>query len=249
MAAPLLSDQPKAEPEAAEPQFALRLDPVVSADIGGPTRFRVMVTWPLAHIDEPVAEIRFPHTCEAFAADATRPWRVTCTPRYRKPVAEAFVDAGDVVLRVIPERGAARLVRAPLGGHDFAPLTSEVGSRPAPCAPDVVPKREVNVTLPSANWLSPYPPATIFYLAVPGSPPFALIDEPGWWQGCKAQRVEQAIKIGCANGRHSAQIALAGPSVRFEWQDKEGYAGRILLPCDARATLATPNFSEGYRYR
>ena len=249
---PVPSDRPELEPEATGPQLALRLAPIISSssvgDLKGPERFRVMVTWNERHIDEQIAELRFPNTCEAFAADATRPWRVTCTPRYRKPVAEAFLDAGDVVLRVIPERGAARLVRAPLDGHHFAPLTSEVGSRPAPCAPTPEPRREVNVTLPSANWLSPYPPATIFYLAVPGNQPFALIDEPGWWQGCKPQRVDDAIKIQCANQRHAAQIAIEGPSVRFEWQDRERYAGRILLPCNAHATLATPNFSEGYRY-
>ena len=104
------------------------------------------------------------------------------------------------------------------------------------------------MTLPSANWRAPYPPASILYLAVPGNPPFSLIDQPNWWQGCAAKGAGDAIEIQCANGQHSGQIAVEGRSIRFAWQNRERYAGRILLPCDALAALATPNFSEGYRY-
>jgi hypothetical protein len=211
----------------------------------------VLITSPELAIDEPVTELAFPNTCQAFEPEGDRPWHVSCTPAYRKSLVEAAERAGELVLRFFSEHGEAREKRVPLG-HErtFEPVASEVSSRAVACDPAVAPTRNVSVTLPSANWCCGYTPASILYLAVPGSPPLPLIDKDGWWQGCKAKDQGGAIEIQCPKQRHHAKIAVEGASLRFEWQDEHRNSGRVLLPCDVRATLIRPeSFSGGNMYR
>ena len=253
LAPPAASSVAPAELKPAPIALQLRVEPS-QAQVSKPALAslqRVLLTSPELGVDELIAEIAFPNTCRAFAAEGERPWRVTCTPRYRKPVAEAFGREHEVVLRLLPQRGEARELHLPLAaGRTFEPLAAEVSSRSTPCDPALVAKRMLRVTLPSANWGGGYTPASIFSLAVPGNPILQLTDEHGWWTGCKAKERENAIDIQCPKDSHVGKIAVDGPSIRFEWQDKQRDAGRVLIPCDAQAVLVRPDsFSSGIMYR
>jgi hypothetical protein len=63
-------------------------------------------------------------------------------------------------------------------------------------------------------------------------------------------RRRRAIEFRCPEGRHHfARITTEVSAVRYEWQDRQRYLGRALLPCSAKPKLEKPTtFSMGYRY-
>jgi hypothetical protein len=212
---------------------------------------RVFVSAPTLQLREPVADIRFPFACVALAAEAEKPWRVTCSPRYRKTVAEARLVEGELVLQVFAPNAPAREIRRRLPSTHVLELPdAEASSRIESCD-GVKPTRELEVTFPSANWYSGFTPDTITYLALPGlAEPLPLVKENRWWRGCHGVAVDGAVEFRCPEERHHfARITSEGSAVRYEWQDSERHVGRVLLPCTAKAKLVAPEtFNMGNRY-
>lgn len=219
--------------------------------IGEGPALRVFVSAPRLGLREAIGELRFPFTCIALASEAERPWRVSCSPRYRQTLAEASVVAGELLLRVTETKQPARELKQSLPPGVVLDLPdAEATSRLESCE-GVTPTREVSITFPTANWAPGFTPDSITYLALPGlAEPLPLVKEAGWWRGCRAHDVEGAVEFRCPEGRHHfARITAEGSAVRYEWQDRDRHVGRVLLPCSAKPKLEKPaTFSMGYRY-
>lgn len=243
---------PRAAPvvAAAPPPVKVALG-LETEKIGAGPALRVFVTAPALQLREPVAEIRFPFACVALAAEAERPWRVACSPRYRKTLAEARLLEGELVLQVFAPDTPPREVRKRLEPtHVLEMPDAEASARIESCD-GITPTRELEVTFPSANWYSGYTPDTITYLALPGlAEPLPLVKENRWWRGCRGVAVDGAVEFRCPEERHHfARITTEGSAVRYEWQDSERHVGRVLLPCTAKAKLVAPaTFNMGNRY-
>lgn len=247
-ALPAAASAAASAPAPAPRHVALALE---TEKVGQGSALRVFVSAPALGLREPLGELRFPFTCVALASEAERPWRVSCSPRYRQTLAEARVVAGELVLRVTEAKQPVRELKKPLPPGVVLDLPdTEASSRVESCE-GVTPTREVTITFPTANWAPGFTPDSITYLALPGlAEPLPLVKEAGWWQGCRAHAVDGAIEFRCPEGRHHfARITVEGPTVRYEWQDSERHVGRVLLPCSAKPKLEKPaTFSMGYRY-
>lgn len=219
--------------------------------LGEGPALRVFVSAPALGLREPIGELRFPFTCIALAGGGERPWRVSCSQRYRQTLAEASVVAGELVLRVSEAKLAVRELKKPLPPGVVLDLPdTEATSRLETCE-GVTPTREVVITFPTANWAPGFTPDSITYLALPGlAEPLPLVKEAGWWHGCRAHSVDGAVEFRCPEGRHHfARITAEASAVRYEWHDSERHVGRVLLPCGAKPKLEKPaTFSMGYRY-
>ena len=219
--------------------------------IGAGPALRVFVTAPALQLREPIAEIRFPFACVALAPEAERPWRVTCSPRYRKTLAEARRVEGELVLQILAPDMVPREVRKRLDPTHVLELPeAEASSRTESCE-GIAPTRELEVTFPSANWYSGFTPDTVTCLALPGlAEPLPLVKENRWWRGCHGVAVEDGVEFRCPEERHHfARITNESLAIRYEWRDTERHVGRVLLPCTAKAKLVAPKtFNMGNRY-
>jgi hypothetical protein len=248
-------DVPSAAPSAPaalkSPQPTKLTLALETEKLGQGPALRVFVSAPALQLREPIGETRFPFTCVALAAEGEHPWRVSCSPRYRKTLAEARLVAGELVLQVLAPSTPPREVRKPLPpNHVLELLDADASSRLESCD-GVTPTRQLEVTFPSANWYSGFTPDSITYLALPGlAEPLPLVKEVGWWRGCHAVAVEGAVEFRCpAERHHFARITTEDSAVRYEWQDTERHVGRVLLPCNAKAKLVAPaTFNTGNRY-
>lgn len=239
---------PAASSSANEPvTIEAKLSLIAQPDGAGAVR--VLLSAPELQLGEPIAVVRFPYACVATAAEASQPWRVSCSPRYRKALAEAELSAGKLTLRLLSETPPRSIERAVPSNIKVILSEAVVDARSEPCA-SAEPKRELRVTFPSANWYAGYKPDSITYLAFPGlAQPLALVNENRWWRGCKAVAADDAVEFRCPDERHFARIQSDGSALRFEWRDTTKHVGRVLLPCSAYATLVAPaTFNEGNRY-
>lgn len=244
---PVLSASVVSPPPPAR-KVALGLE---TETIGAGPSVRVLVTAPALQLREPVAEIRFPFACVAVAPATEQAWRVSCSPRYRHPVAKARFVEGELVLQVFAVNAPVREIRRRLPPTRVIEMPeAEASSRIESCD-GIVPTREVNVTFPSANWYSGFTPDTITYLALPGlAEPLPLVKENRWWRGCHGVAVDGAVEFQCpAERHHFARITAEAGAVRYEWHDTERHVGRVLLPCSVKAKLVAPaTFNMGNRY-
>jgi hypothetical protein len=251
-ATPIASAAPSSAPVAAVPPQPSSITLALETEkLGDGPVLRVFVSAPALQLREPVGETRFPFACVALAAQAEQPWRVSCSPHYRKTLAEARLVAGQLVLQVFPANAPMREVRKSVPANHVLQLPdAEASSRFESCD-GITPTRELEVTFPSANWYSGYTPDSITYLALPGlAEPLPLVKEAGWWRGCHGVAVDGAVEFRCpAERHHFARITNEGTALLYEWQDSERHVGRVLLPCNAKAKLVAPStFNTGNRY-
>lgn len=246
--APALPQSAAVAAAPAQRHVALGLE---TEKIGSGPALRVFISAPALGLREAIGELRFPFTCVALAGEAEKPWRVSCSPRYRQTLAEASVVADDLVLRVSEAKQPVRELKLSVPPGVVLELPdAEVSSRVESCE-GVTPTRELSVTFPTANWAPGFTPDSITYLALPGLvEPLPLVKQAGWWQGCRAHGIDGAVEFRCPEARQQfARITNEGAAVRFEWRDQERHVGRVLLPCSAKAKLVVPEtFSMGYRY-
>lgn len=206
-----------------------------------------------------LGEVSAPYVCSLRTKSSTTA-TVTCTPDFRRVVAELEVERGGLrvalrntkVPRVAVKHSASpqplpTLWRPTEDDRPIELADSEVGVRQDDATCTRAERKVVSVWPESVNYYSGYPPAAQLLLVAPGVNPIKLIDqrEPKirWWKGCKSRTEGAEVRIECRKGETTHTVARIWPepgAVAFESTIPTPGYGKLLMPCGEAVSVPEP---------